>query len=72
MSTLVEDEEFLRLRAMAEGRRDFEESRPLERLAAKDWGEFKKLPARERLAVGYYQTAKSRAAKGQESGVGQR
>lgn len=60
MKTLVEDEELLRLRAMAEGSKPFEVSGLWERLAAKDWGEFKKLPARERLAVGYYQAAKRR------------
>jgi hypothetical protein len=73
MSTLVEDTELQRLRAMAEGKLGFEESRLLEQLAAKDWSEFKKLPARERLAVGYYQTAKTRAVSpSQVSGVGQR
>jgi hypothetical protein len=46
---------------MAEGKRGFEESSLWEQLAAKDWDEFKKLPARERLAVGYYQAAKNRA-----------
>lgn len=62
MKTLVEDEELLRLRAMAEGSKPFEESRLWERLAALDLREFMKLPARERLAVGYYQTAKRRLA----------
>lgn len=59
--TLVEDAELQRLRAMAEGSKPFTTSRLWERLAAKDWPEFKKLPARERLAVGYYQSAKRRA-----------
>jgi hypothetical protein len=71
MTTLVEDEELQRLRAMAEGRCGFQVSRRLERLAAKDWGAFKKLSARERLAVGYYQAAKSRSGRVRESGVDQ-
>lgn len=62
MNTLVEDQEFRCLRAMAEGSKPFEASRLWERLAALDLREFMKLPARERLAVGYYQTAKRRTA----------
>ena len=62
MKTLVEDEELRRLRAMADGSLRFEESGLWERLAALDLREFMKLPARERLAVGYYQTAKRRTA----------
>lgn len=61
MNTLVEDEELKALRAMAEGSRKFEGSGLWERLAALDMKEFMKLPPRERLAVGYYQTAKRRA-----------
>lgn len=60
-ATLVEDEELQRLRAMAQGTRPFERSGMWERLAALELKEFWKLPARERLAVGYYQTAKRRA-----------
>jgi hypothetical protein len=61
MKTLVEDEELKTLRAMADGSRPFERSGLWERLAALDLKEFWKLPARERLAVGYYQTAQRRA-----------
>lgn len=79
MKTLVEDQELQRLRAMAEGSKPFKESRLWERLAALDLKEFWKLPARERLGVGYYQTARRRAtplsrepgrAQGQGSGPG--
>ena len=58
MNTLVEDEELKRLRAMAEGSKPFRRSALWERLAALDLKEFWKLPAGERLAVGYYQTAR--------------
>lgn len=61
MKTLVEDEELLRLRAMADGSRKFEESRLWERLSALDTKEIFKLPPRERLGVGYYAAAKRRA-----------
>ena len=61
MNTLVEDDELKTLRAMAEGTKAFETSGLWERLAALDLKEFMKLPARERLAVGYYQTARRRA-----------
>jgi hypothetical protein len=61
MNTLVEDDELKTLRAMADGSRPFERNGLWEKLAAKDWAEFKKLPARERLAVGYYQAAQRRA-----------
>ena len=57
MKTLVEDEELQRLRAMAEGAKPFERSGLWDRLAALDWSEIKKLPARERLGVGYYTAA---------------
>jgi hypothetical protein len=60
MKTLIEDEGLKVLRAMAEGSRKFEESGLWERLSSLDMKEFMKLPARERLAVGYYQTAKRR------------
>lgn len=60
MKTLVEDEELLRLRAMAEGSKRFERSGLWERLAALDLREIKKLPARERLGVGYYVAAQRR------------
>jgi hypothetical protein len=62
MKTLVEDEDLKDLRAMADGSKSFRESPLWERLAALDLREFMKLPARERLAVGYYQTGKRRAA----------
>lgn len=61
MTTLVEDAELKRLRAMAEGSKPFQRSAIWESLAALDLKEFWKLPARERLAVGYYQTARRRA-----------
>lgn len=61
MKTLVEDEELKRLRAMAEGSKLFRRSAMWEGMAALDLKEFWKLPARERLAVGYYQTARRRA-----------
>jgi hypothetical protein len=60
VKTLVEDEELQRLRAMAEGKRDFEESGLWSRLAAMKLSEIKKLPARERLGVGYYTAAQRR------------
>jgi hypothetical protein len=58
--TLVEDSELQRLRAMAEGAKLFERSGLWDRLAALDWSELKKLPARERLGVGYYTAAQRR------------
>ena len=61
--TLVEDEELKGLRAMAEGSRPFEESGLWERLSALDLKEIKLLPARERLGVGYYTTARRRAVQ---------
>jgi len=61
--TLVEDEELKGLRAMAEGSRPFEESGLWERLSALDLKEIKLLRARERLGVGYYTTARRRAAQ---------
>lgn len=61
MNTLVEDEELKRLRAMAEGSKPFTPSGLWERLAAKDLKEIMKLPARERLGVGYYTAAQRRA-----------
>lgn len=60
-ATLVGDEELQRLRAMVEGTRPFMRSALWEQLAALDLKEFRKLPARERLAVGYYRTARQRA-----------
>lgn len=60
MKTLVEDEELKRLRAMAEGSRRFEVSGLWERLCALDLKEIKRLPARERLSIGYYETARRR------------
>lgn len=62
MKTLVEDEELQRLRAMADGSRRFEEAGLWERLAGLDLKEIQRLPARERLGVGYYTAAKRRAA----------
>lgn len=66
--TLVEDDELKALRAMAEGSKPFESSGLWERLAALDLKEFWKLPARERLAIGYYQTAKRRRDALREEG----
>ncbi|HYY93845.1 MAG TPA: hypothetical protein VE713_04960 [Pyrinomonadaceae bacterium] len=60
MKTLVEDEELRRLRAMADGSRPFVESGLWERLSALDLEEIKRLPARERLGVGYYEAARRR------------
>lgn len=62
MNTLVEDGELQRLRAMADGSRRFEESGLWERLAAMDLKEIQRLPARERLGIGYYTAAKRRTA----------
>lgn len=61
MQTLIEDEELKRLRAMAEGSKPFEVIGLWERLGEQEWSELKKLPARERLALGYYQAGKRRA-----------
>jgi hypothetical protein len=61
MKTLVEDDELKRLRAMAEGAKPFEASGLWEKLAALPWGEIKKLPARERLGIGYFEAARRRA-----------
>lgn len=63
MKTLVEDEELKRLRAMADGSKPFDPSGCglWERLSALDLREFMKLPARERLAVGYFQAGRRRA-----------
>jgi hypothetical protein len=61
VNTLVEDAELQRLRAMADGSRRFEASGLWERLSALDLKELMKLPARERLGVGYYTAAKRRA-----------
>lgn len=68
MKTLVEDAELQRLRAMAEGTKPFERSGLWERLAALDWSEIKKLPARERLGVGYYTAAQRRVEALREAG----
>jgi hypothetical protein len=65
--TLVEDEELKALRAMAEGSRPFTTSGLWERLAALDLKAFYRLPARERLAVGYYTTARRKAEALQET-----
>jgi len=59
--TLVEDGELQTLRAMAEGSKPFKRSGLWERLAGLDLKAFYKLPPRERLACGYYLTAKRRA-----------
>jgi hypothetical protein len=61
LKRLVEDEKLLRLRAMAEGLKPFEPSGLWDRLSALDWSEIMKLPARERLGVGYYTAARRRA-----------
>lgn len=60
MKTLVEDEELRRLRAMADGSKPFTPSGLWDQLAALDLKEFMKLPPRERLACGYYLTARRR------------
>jgi hypothetical protein len=60
MQTLVEDAELKRLRAMAEGKQPFEASGLWEKLAALPWAEIKKLPARERLGIGYFEAARRR------------
>jgi hypothetical protein len=60
MNTLLDDDELKRLREMAEGSRPFEESGLWSRMAAKEWKDIKRLPARERLAVGYYVAAERR------------
>jgi hypothetical protein len=57
VKTLVEDDELLRLRAMAEGTKPFVKSGLWARLAALDQKEFMKLPPRERLGAGYYAAA---------------
>jgi hypothetical protein len=67
VKTLVEDAELQALRAQAEGSKPFRTSGLWERLAALDMKDFYKLPPRERLAVGYYQTAKRRVAALQET-----
>jgi hypothetical protein len=61
LNTLVEDRELKRLRSMADGSKPFKRSPMWERLASLELKEFWKLSARERLAVGYYQTARRRA-----------
>lgn len=60
MKTLVEDKELLRLREMAEGSRPFRASRLWDRLSAMPWAEIKRLPARERLGIGYYEAGRRR------------
>jgi hypothetical protein len=60
-ATLVMDGALESLKAQAEGAQPFTRSGLYERLSALDLKEFYKLPARERLAVGFYQTAKRRA-----------
>jgi hypothetical protein len=67
MKTLVEDEELQRLRAMAAGSSPFEQSGLWENLATLDLKELMKLPARERLGVGYYTAARRRAESLQEA-----
>ncbi|HEX8353672.1 MAG TPA: hypothetical protein VF611_12275 [Pyrinomonadaceae bacterium] len=67
MERLVEDAELQRLRAMADGSKPFITSGLWERLSALELKEFMKLPAHERLAVGYYQTARRRAESLQEA-----
>jgi hypothetical protein len=60
-ATLVMDAELESLKAQAEGRATFTRSGLLERLSDLDLKEFYRLPPRERLAVGFYQSAKRRA-----------
>jgi hypothetical protein len=57
MRTLIEDEELLRLRAMAEGSKPFMPSGLWAQLAALEQKQFMQLPPRERLGAGYYQAA---------------
>jgi hypothetical protein len=61
VKTLVEDDELLRLRAMADGSRSFETSVLWERMSNLSLKDIKRLPARERLGVGYYTAAKRKA-----------
>jgi hypothetical protein len=67
MKTLVEDAELLRLRAMADGSKPFEVIGLWERLGEKEWPELKRLPARERLALGYYLAARRRVEQMKET-----
>jgi hypothetical protein len=60
VNRIVEDEELKALRAMADGSKPFEEIAQWEEVAALDWEELKKLAARTRLAVGYYEAARRR------------
>ena len=60
MKTLVEDDELLRLRGMAEGSKPFKTAPLWERLAALDLKEIMRLSPRERLGVGYYEAARRR------------
>ena len=66
VKTLVEDEELKALRATADGSKPFEVIGLWERLGEQDWSELKKLPARERLALGYYMAGKRRAEQMRE------
>ena len=66
MKTLVEDEELLRLKAMANGEKPFKSSGLWERLAALELKELKRLPPRERLGVGYYECARRRVEQMRE------
>jgi hypothetical protein len=61
VNTLVEDAELKHLRAVAEGSKPFRKIALWEKLGEKDWSELKKLPPRERLALGYYQAGKRHA-----------
>lgn len=63
MKTLVEDEELRRLRAMADGSKPFDEescslwAKMYDQLSR---GGIRKLPPRERLAIGYFIAARRR------------
>jgi hypothetical protein len=67
VKTLVEDAELQHLRAMAEGSKPFVRSGLWDKLSALGWEEIKKLPARERLGVGYYTAAQRRMGSLKES-----
>ncbi len=65
MKQLVEDKELLVLKAMAQGSKPFRPIKRWEDLAALDLKEFMKLPARDRLGVGYYTRARELATEAQ-------
>jgi hypothetical protein len=60
VKTLIEDAELKRLRAMADGSEPFQSIGLWEKLAGLSLYKYNKLPARERLGLGYYLAAKRR------------